>query len=427
MPESHAKPSGVLPQQSPYADAWDLSRDVHFLNHGSFGACPRELLERQRAWQTRLEAQPVQFLARDLEPLLDDVRATLGSFLGADPDDLALVQNATAGVNTVLRSLRLEPGDELLVTNHEYNACRMALDMIAERAGAKVVLTEIPFPLCTTENAIDSVIDAIVAKATNKTKLLLIDQITSPTGLVMPIREIVAAMNARGIDTLVDGAHAPGMLPLELDSMGAAYWTGNAHKWLCTPKGAAVLWVRRDRQDGIRPLSIGHGANAKRDDRSRFRLEFDWPGTADPSAHLVIPDAIGFLHRLSKQIAEATGNANNDRDGLGALRAHNHDLVVTGRQTILDALQVQPVMGGHMPGEAACPDTMLGSLATLVLPDLRRSTLTSATATRCIITCSRNTASTCRSSCGLRSTHACCGSPARPTTRRNSTSHLPMH
>lgn len=290
-----------------------------------------------------MEREPVLFVHRDLEGLLDHARIALADFLGADADDIAFVTNATSGVNTVLRSLRFAPGDELLTTDHEYNACRNALDLAAATWGARVVTARVPFPLRDPAQ----VVEALTAAATPRTKLVLVDHVTSPTGMVLPVERIVAAFAERGIDVLVDGAHAPGMLPLELRRLGAAYYTGNCHKWLCTPKGSAFLHVRRDRQAAIRPLAISHGANSTRTDRSRFRLEFDFCGTCDASPWLAIPAALAFLGRLLP-------------GGIPALMAHNRALALRARDLLCSALGSAP----------PCPDSMIGSLASIVLDPL---------------------------------------------------------
>lgn len=317
-----------------------LDPDVVFLNHGSFGAAPREVIEYQRSLQDELEREPVQFYLRRVEPLLDDAREALGRFIGARPEDLAFVRNATMGVNAVLRSLTFSPGDELLTTNHEYNASTNALRFVADQSGAKVVVAEVPFPLASPSE----VVEAVRKQVTDRTRLLLIDHVTSPTALVFPIKEIIDALAARGIDTLVDGAHAPGMLELDLESLGAAYYTGNCHKWVCAPKGAAFLWVRRDRQPLIRPTSISHGANSPRTDRSRFLVEFDWIGTDDFSAPLSIPKAIETVARLG--------------GGWPAVMRRNRQHALYGRMRLCEVLGIAP----------PAPDEMIGSIATVPLP-----------------------------------------------------------
>jgi isopenicillin-N epimerase len=321
---------------------WALDPAIAFLNHGAFGACPIPVLEAQTQWRARLERQPLQFLARELEPALDVARAGLARFVGADPDDLVFVPNSTAGVNTVLRSLVFQPGDELLTTDHAYNACRNALDFVAERSGATVVVAKLPFPF----NAEDDLVAPILGSVTAKTRLVLLDHITSATGFVLPLERIIRELHGRDVEVLVDGAHAPGMIPLNLKQLGATYYTGNCHKWLCAPKGAAFLHVQRTRQPMIRPLVISHGANSKRTDRSRFLREFAWPGTWDPSACLCVPEALRFLE------AQLPG-------GWPAVMARNHALAIAARRILSDALQVFP----------PCPPEFLGSLATLSLPD----------------------------------------------------------
>lgn len=325
---------------------WPLDPQITYLNHGSFGSCPLPVLEQQSEWRARMERQPIQFLDIELERHLDRARAALASFIGADGEDIAFVPNATTGVNTILHGIELQPGDEILTTDHEYNACLNAARVVAQRAGAKVVVANIALPI--TDPA--QVTAAIIAAASERTKLALISHITSPTGLVFPVAEIVTALNDRGIDTLVDGAHAPGMVAVDLDALNAAYYTGNAHKWLCTPKGSAFLHVRRDRQPGIRPLVISHGTNSPRDDRSRFRLEFDWGGTGDPSPYLCIPEALEFMAGLRP-------------GGWSELQAANRSLALEARGKLLQA------MGTDSP---LAPDSMIGALAAVEIPDTIR-------------------------------------------------------
>jgi isopenicillin-N epimerase len=330
------------PPFDPY-EVWPLNPEVAFLNHGSFGACPRAVLQLQQELRQRMEAQPVAFLARDCPDLLQKVREELGRFIGARAEDLALIRNATAGVNAVLRSLRFSPGDELLTTNHGYNACRNALRYAAENAGATAVIVDIPLPI----HSAAEVVARVLEKVTERTRLVLVDHVSSATAIVFPLAELVGELNRRGVDVLVDGAHAPGMVPLDIGKLGAAYYTGNCHKWLCAPKGAAFLHVRPDRQRAIHPLSISHGASATVSaDRSRFRAEFDWTGTEDPTPWLCIPECIRLLGVLLPD------------GGWAALMDHNRALAVAARRVLCAALGTEPL----------CPESMLGSMATVRLP-----------------------------------------------------------
>ncbi len=330
-------------EQSPFAKHFSLDPEVIYLNHGAFGACPLFVQSVQNEYRERLERNPVHFFMRELERLLDDTRAVLGPFLGADPQDLGFVPNATAGVNTVLNALEFEAGDEIVVNDHTYPACRNAALYLAGRRGLQVRTAKLPFPLASAEQ----LSAAILEQVTDRTRLVLLDHVTSPSGLITPLETLVPALRERGIDTLVDGAHGPGMLPIDLDRLGAAYYTGNLHKWGCAPKGAAFLWVRRDRQALIHPLVISHGWAAARSDRPRFLLEFDWPGTLDASAILSIPSALSFLEGLFE-------------GGFPALYAHNHALAVKGRNILCSAL-------GTLP---PCPESMLGSLSVALFPEV---------------------------------------------------------
>lgn len=320
---------------------WILDPEILFLNHGSFGACPRAVLDVQSELRARLEREPVFFFMRQLEGLLDAAREEVAAFVGARPDDMGFVRNATTGVNAVLRSLRLQPGDEILVTNHGYNACTNVARHVAERAGARVVVASFPFPLASE----DEVALAVLGAATEHTRLVLLDHVTSPTGLVLPIARLVRALDERGIDTLVDGAHAPGMLDLDVSALGAAWYTANFHKHTCAPKGAAMLWARPDKQEDLHPAVISHGYNSRRA-RKRWLEEMDWQGTDDPTPWLCVPAALRTVGALVD-------------GGWPAVRARNHALALRAREILCDALGVPP----------PAPASMIGTLAAVPLWD----------------------------------------------------------
>lgn len=325
-----------------HAGAWLLDPEIDYLNHGSFGACPRVILDRQQALRDEMEAEPVQFMSRRMQPLVDASRGKIAALVGAEPDDIVFVANATAAVNAVLRSKRFSPGDEILVTDHGYNACNNVAHAVAERDRATVVAARIPFPLATA----DEVVDAMTRVVTERTRFAVIDHVTSATGLVLPIERLVALLEERGVEVLVDGAHAPGMVPIDVAALGTSYYTGNCHKWLCAPKGAGFLYASRERQGDVQPPVVSHGWNMPRPERSRFSDLFDWPGTLDPTPWCCVAGAIDFVSSLLP-------------GGLGALMESNRRLVLEGRRVLCEALAI----------ESPAPDDMIGSLATVPLPD----------------------------------------------------------
>jgi isopenicillin-N epimerase len=320
------------------ASLFALDPSVTHLNHGSFGACPRVVLAHQAELRARMERDTMRFFIRERPPLLEDARARVATFVGARPEDVVFTANASSSISAVLRSIDLREGDELLTTNHAYNACKNALHYVADRAGAVVRVANIPLPIADE----DAIVEPILRAVTPKTKLALIDHVTSQTAIVFPIARIVRELDARGVDTLVDGAHAIGMLPLNLSAIGAAYYTANAHKWLCAPKTVAVLAVRADRQDRLAPLSISHGFNDASVGRSRFHKVFDWTGTTDPTAALSIPHAIDFLTSCWP-------------GGLDVLRARNRALALRARDHLL----------GMVGGAAIADPSLLGSMASI--------------------------------------------------------------
>ena len=288
-----------------------------------------------------MESEPVRFFEDEMPLLLKQSRDALADFLSCSSEDLALVPNATTGVNTILRSLIFSKGDEILVPDHAYQACRNAIDFVARRWGATVVTVSIPFPIDGPEIVVDLMMDA----ATEKTKLVMIDTVTSPTGLRMPFEELTSLFEARGIEVLLDAAHGIGMVPLHLDELGASYVTSNCHKWLCAPKGTAFLHVRSDKQHKIQPLTISHGHTFPLGTTTRFRHEFDWTGTQDISGWCTIPSVIQGMEEMVE-------------GGWSAIMQHNHDLAIEGRNLICETLGI----------EAPCPDSMIACISTLQLP-----------------------------------------------------------
>ena len=319
---------------------WDFDPAITYLTHGTYGACPRPVLEAQLALIHELEANPIEFLTRGLEERWDAARRAIAEFLNADPEGLVGVPNATTGVATVLASLRLRPGDELLTDDHEYNATLNALDATVERAKARVVRVSIPLPIRHPEE----VVEAFIAGVTPRTRLALVSHVTSPSGLVFPIESIVRELDRMGVDTLVDAAHAPGMLPVDVSALGAAYWTGNGHKWLCGPKTAGMLVVREDRRDGVVPQVTSHGRNDPRDRPPLWR-QFDWQGTLDPTAFLALPEAIRVIGGL------AAG-------GWPAHMAANRALALEARALLNERLGLAQI----------APESMIGSMASVRLP-----------------------------------------------------------
>lgn len=323
------------------APHWDLDPQVVYLNHGSFGACPRRVLEAQQRWRARMEAELVRFFIEESEGALDRVRERLGAFVGCDPTSIAPVTNATTGVATVLANLDLGPGDELLVTSIEYPACLNNLQDLAARTGATVAIAPLAFPV----TGEDEMVEAIVSAVTGRTKVALVSHITSATATILPIARIVGELRARGVETIVDGAHAPGFVEVDIDAIGAGWYTANCHKWLCAPKGAAFLHVRADLQEGFRPLVLSNHANEERADRSKFLVEFDYVGTSDQTPFLTIGDALD-------------GGVGSLVDGWPEVMARNRALALRARDVLCERL-----------GTPTCvPDAMLGAMATVLLP-----------------------------------------------------------
>ncbi len=324
-------------------EPWTLDPEIIHLNHGSFGACPTPVLDEQRRWQERMERNPVRFFTEELQPAINRSRRELATFVGADADGLVFVPNATSGINAVLRSLEpaLDAASEILITDHSYNACRNVTEVAATRSGAKLIEAPVPFPL----HSADAYVHAVLDRVTSATRLVMVDAVTSPTAIVVPVADIVSALEP-DVPVLVDAAHGPGMVPLALADVGASFIVGNCHKWMCAPKSSGFLYAREDRRSGLIPATVSHGWNTEpANGASRLHHLFDWTGTDDPSARLAVPAAIGTVGRLHEH-------------GWDGVMKENRDLVRRGRDIICTSLGI----------DRPAPDDVIGAMATIPLP-----------------------------------------------------------
>lgn len=324
---------------------WQIDSSLTFLNHGCFGSVPRVVSEFQNNLRDQLENDPIRFLApeRELEQKLDEVRRCIGRLAGADPNNLVFVRNSTDGVNAVLQSLRLDPGDEIVITNHGYNACNNVARFIAKRFSAKVRIAEIAYPI----QGPEQVIDSVRSQMNRRTKLLLVDHVTSPSAIIFPVTGLIELAKSYGSKIMVDGAHATGMVPLHLEDWAPDYYTANHHKWLCAPKASGFLYVRPELQESVHPTVISHPYNTERPGRTRFTASFDWVGTHDPTPILAIPAALEFLKSLH----------GDEIDGL--LRS-NHEALLEARDLLCDEMGI----------DSPAPDSMLGSMLSIPIKGL---------------------------------------------------------
>lgn len=337
-----------LPAPSGLAGHWLLDPETVFLNHGSFGACPRAVLEEQSRLRQQMEREPVTFFIEELPELINHARYALADFVGCRGEDLVFVPNATTGVATIFAHLRehvLTSRNEILVTSHEYPACINNVKFVAGLMLTPITRAEIPFPV----RSESEIVQAVLRAVTERTAVALLSHVTAPTGIVLPIARLVKELESRGIITIIDGAHAPGMVDVALDDLGASFYTANCHKWLCAPRGAAFLHVRHDRQahDGspLRPLVLSNNAERPAPGRKHMLTEFDYTGTQDFTSWACIPAAI----RVLQQMVDG---------GWPGVRRHNHDLAVRGRDIVCGTLGIRP----------PAPENMLGSMATIILP-----------------------------------------------------------
>jgi isopenicillin-N epimerase len=304
-------------------DQFLLDPDVIFLNHGSFGACPRPVFDVYQRWQRELERQPVEFLGRRVRGLIDEARAPLADYLYADTADLAYIVNATAGVNIAARAVasQLQPGDEVLTTDQEYGACVMAWEWELERVGARLVIQPTPLPLTSAE----AFIEALWAGVTPRTRAVYLSHMTSATALIFPVEAVVRRARSAGLTVVIDGAHVPGHIPLDLTAIDADFYVGNLHKWLCAPKGAAFIHVRRDWQDRTAPLYVSWGGYPGKSES--FARRMSWQGTHDPAAALSVPAAIQFQRE----------------HGWDDVRAAAHQLARRARAALADLFGTEPL------------------------------------------------------------------------------------
>jgi len=324
-------------------DRWLLDPEVAYLNHGTVGATPKRVLEAQRDWQSRIERQPAAVLAREISPLMGAkprapgaLRAAadkVAAFLGVQGQDLVFVDNATGGVVAVLRSVPLEPGDEIAITDHTYGAVANVARYAAREKGAAVRIAEIPFPALSPQ----AVVDTFAATLTEKTRIAVLDHVSSDTALVMPVAEMAALARGRGIAVVVDGAHAPGAIPVDIAALGVDWYTANMHKWAMAPRPCGVLWAAPGRQEGLHPPVVSWGLD------QGMLAEFDWVGTRDPTPWLAAPDGIAFMDEL----------------GVAAMQAYNHALV----------LEAARMLSERWGTPFASDPAMIGTMASVALPE----------------------------------------------------------
>jgi isopenicillin-N epimerase len=303
-----------------------------YLNHGSYGATPKSVMKAQRDWQEALEREPSRFMDREFRPALRVAAERLSPYLGVPGREIALVENATMAVNAVLNSMEFAPGDEILINNQTYNAVKNAVLHICKRTGAVPKWVDLPFPIQSSAQILAN----FTAGLTDQTKLVVIDHVTSQTATIMPVAEMAAAARAVGARVLIDGAHAPGMIPLDLPETGAHWYTGNCHKWLFTPKGCALLWAEESVRKDLHPSVISHGYG------EGFVAEFDWVGTRDASAQQSLPAALDFREAFGDQ----------------TVRRYNNQLVTRAAHMLSDAWKTT----------IGAPDALLGSMAAVRLP-----------------------------------------------------------
>lgn len=331
-----------LPTYSSFIEHWNLNQDIVYLNHGSFGATPKFVLKKQQQIHAEMEAEAVDFYINHLPNLLQESKQSLSNFVGADANDLVFVQNTTTGVNTILNSLQSNENDDWLITNHNYGACVHALKHYAKRNKCNVVCANIPYPL----HSDDDILKAIENTITPKTTIALIDYITSATAIIFPIKKIIEMLHQKGIKVIIDAAHAPGMVDFSIDDLKPDFFVANCHKWICSPKGSAFMYVSKELQSQIFPLVISHYNNEDEGNDKHWSNQFLWDGTHDYSSYLGVKDALEFMPTLM------------ENDWI-AIKRHNHDLAWKASSKIANSLNK----------ELPAPENMIGSIVNIPMPN----------------------------------------------------------
>lgn len=325
-----------------YNKYWNLDSNIIFLNHGSFGATPIEILGRQNEYRELMEKEPVDFFVNKMPELLSESKRKLADFVGVDTNDLVFVQNTTTGVNQILNSFPFEKGKEWLTSSHAYGACKNAIRHFAGKNEINLKIANIPFPV----NDDDEILESIAKEINSKTRLALIDHITSATGMIFPIRKIIDLLHEHGIIVIVDGAHAPGMIPMDIRALHADFYVGNCHKWICAPKGSAFMYAKNEFKEWIKPLVISHFNDIDINGDTHWSNQFMWDGTHDFSQYICVGDTIDYMATLHPE-------------GWNGIMNHNHKLVWEGAMLIAEKLKIA------LPLE----EKYIGSMVNIPMPD----------------------------------------------------------
>jgi isopenicillin-N epimerase len=327
---------------SKFIQHWTLDRNVVFLNHGSFGATPRKIFEKQSKYRELMEREPVDFFVNKMPELLNESKEKLAKFVATDNNDIVFVQNTTTGVNQILTSIQYKTGDAWLTTSHAYGACKNAITHFASKNGIELKIADIPFPV----NNDDEILQSIAEELNSNIKLALIDHITSATGMIFPIKKIIDLLHAHDVLVIVDGAHAPGMVPLNIKELDADFYVGNCHKWMCAPKGSAFIYVKKEFQESIKPMVISHFNDIDIGGNSHWSNQFMWDGTHDFSQYICVGDTIDFMNSLHPE-------------GWNGIMQHNHKLAWEGANLIAERLNIE------LPLE----EKFVGSMVNIPMPE----------------------------------------------------------